>query len=204
MFILGHLGIGLQVSKPFIGRKPSFDERVKSSLPIKWVLAGTLFPDVIDKAIYYTFVIVTGKVGAEIGLISSGRNFTHSLLFIVVLLFSAWIRRSRPLVALGLGIATHIMLDHLWDMVDMRITDPSRLAAEFSWTSDRIAGLFFPFFGFRFPSFSSPSMQQYLGHFMQLHFLVAEAAGGLLLAREWHLFRKRRYAGSGRTRRHGG
>ena len=98
MFIFGHLGIGSKLVHPF-----------SRGLSDKAVLLGTILPDLIDKPLYYGFSFFTRKQGAELGMISGTRTLGHTALFLVLLTSSAYIKKSRFLTALSLGVATHLL-----------------------------------------------------------------------------------------------
>jgi hypothetical protein len=104
MFIFGHLGIGSKIVSPWT-----------HGLPRRAVLVGTILPDLIDKPLYVVAALVTGRQGAEIGLISGTRTFAHTAIFLIALSFGALVRRSKILAALAAGIATHLFLDNLSD-----------------------------------------------------------------------------------------
>ena len=78
-------------------------------LDIRWLLIGSLLPDIIDK-----------PLGQYIlpGLIGTGRAYAHTLLFLVVLSLAAWIVQHRTgrtwLAALSLGTLSHLILDEAW------------------------------------------------------------------------------------------
>ncbi len=136
MFVLGHVGVGYRLAKPWT-----------QNLSTKAVIVGTLLPDIIDKALYYSFAAWTGKSGGEIGLISGTRTFGHTLLFLVTLgLFSLFVHKlelKRVILALWLGVLSHLLLDYF--------TDYFRASAEYVVESDPLFALFFPFLGWRFP-----------------------------------------------------
>jgi len=132
MFVFGHLGIGEAVAKPF-----------SRGLPRRWILLGTLLPDLVDKPLYYGLSWMTGLRGEEMGLISGTRTFGHTGLFLLTLASIAAWRRSRVLAALALGCATHLLLDNVSDawMPALREGEASTLYA-----------LLFPALGWRFPT----------------------------------------------------
>lgn len=101
---LGHLGIGAAIVRP-----------VTKKLSLKWVLIGTLLPDLIDKPIYAFFRFSTGRCGADIGLISSTRTFAHTGLFCLALFVTSFLVRSSKSRALGWGVVSHLMLDQVVD-----------------------------------------------------------------------------------------
>jgi hypothetical protein len=94
MFVLGHLGIGLGLAWLLTYRRPI-------SIDYRLVLVGTLLPDLIDK-----------PLGLLLGL--EGRLWAHTLLFLVGLLAVSRIPRIRGLQWVGFGVATHLLLDQIW------------------------------------------------------------------------------------------
>ena len=161
MFVLGHLGIGLQVARPF-----------RRGLPLKALLLGTLLPDLIDKSLYYGLSAATGRRGFDLGLISGTRTFGHTILFTASLAAVAAARRSKVLAALALGCATHLVLDVVSD-VFTRTTDYS------------LNVLAWPLLGWRFPGYMYAGLSEHLARVHQPFFLYAEIIGALLLVLEW-------------------
>jgi hypothetical protein len=110
MFVLGHIGIGR--------RLVGFRGRALPTLPL---LLGTLLPDLIDKPLYYLHLS---------RVVSCTRTFGHTGLLLALVLGLAYLRRSKALLALGLGMATHVALDCLLDF----LTSDSRSALiAFAW-----------------------------------------------------------------------
>jgi hypothetical protein len=118
MFVFGHLGIGSKMVSPWT-----------TGLKRSHVLIGTILPDLIDKPLYYFPSWITGKSGAELGLISGPRTFGHTGLLLLLMATTAIIRRSKLLAALALGMATHIFLDNLADHFLPPGKSPSALLA---------------------------------------------------------------------------
>lgn len=140
MFIFGHLGIGNQIARPW-----------SRGLATRWVLFGTLLPDIIDKILYYGFSFATGLHGAELGqltMISGTRTFGHTALLLVVLTLIAQVRQSRLLAALSLGMATHLLLDSIYDR--LVFGQVASFSADIADLSSAFQALVFPYFGFRF------------------------------------------------------
>jgi hypothetical protein len=104
MLLLGHLGIGRTLAIPFSKR-----------LERRWIYLGTVLPDLIDKPLYYLLSWATGKQGLELGLISGSRTFGHTALFALLLSIGAWIKKSKFLAALSIGVGTHLILDSIAD-----------------------------------------------------------------------------------------
>ncbi|MCC7442933.1 MAG: hypothetical protein IT285_14970 [Bdellovibrionales bacterium] len=176
MFILGHVGIGLKISKPFMGKGAG-------GLSWAWTALGTLLPDLIDKPLYYGLSLVTGLKGAELGLISGSRTMGHTLLFLMILLGFAVLRRSKAAAALALGAATHLVLDHLGDSVGSIWN--GGLSVAFDWANDQVVGLLWPLLGNRFPVYPFVDGADHLLGALKPHAIAAEAAGALILAQEY-------------------
>src|SRR5262249_45802746 len=118
MFIFGHLGIGSKLVSPWT-----------AGLKRRDVLIGTLLPDLIDKPLYYSLWLATGKRGAELGLVSGTRTFGHTAILLLLLVVGSIFRKSKLLAALALGTATHLFLDNLADHFLPPGRDPSALQA---------------------------------------------------------------------------
>ncbi|MGQ0797580.1 MAG: metal-dependent hydrolase [Methanobacteriota archaeon] len=95
MYLLGHLGIGLGIA---------WFASTKAKMPIDYrlILLGAILPDLIDK-----------PLGYALGLES--RLWAHTLVFLGMILGFGAIPRVRVLLALGIGVATHILLDRMWN-----------------------------------------------------------------------------------------
>jgi len=169
MWIFGHLGMGSQLAAPFSKR-----------LPFGWLLLGTLLPDLIDKPLYYGLVLLTGKHSDALGLISCTRTVGHTGIFLLCILLLAWIRKSKILAAIGLGIATHLMLDGLqdrWFLMHGSVGPSATLWA-----------VVYPYFG-RFASMPFDSASAHLQTVKQPFILAAEGIGFLLLF--WNYWKRR-------------
>jgi hypothetical protein len=150
MWVFGHLGIGSKLASPF-SRK----------LPLRWVLFGTLLPDLIDKPLYYGSVLVTGRHGLEIGLISCTRTFGHTALFLFALSLIAYIRKSPLFAALTIGVATHLVLDGFQDywlshVMELGGESSLRIAALYPFLQASFADMPFTSFADHFKSGAQP------------------------------------------------
>ena len=166
MFLLGHLGIGLETARPF-----------RRDLPLKPLLVGTLLPDLIDKPLYYGLSFATGRHGAALGLISGTRTFGHTILFTASLGALAAARRSKAIAALALGAATHLLLDVASDAFTRNTGFSLRVLA---W----------PFFGWSFPGYTYSGLGEHLSQFRAPFFLCAELVGAMILFVEWRRARR--------------
>jgi len=97
VFVFGHLGMGRALVRPWLG-------------PLPWLplAVGMLLPDLIDKPLYYTHIS---------SFLSCTRTIGHTAIFAAVLLAVAALWSSRRGWALGVGVATHLVLDNVFDAV---------------------------------------------------------------------------------------
>ena len=128
MLPLSHLGIGSTIAKPF-----------SKKLPFFWLLLGTMLPDLINKPIY--FIIGIWAYLDHGGWVPGKRGIAHTLLFLLLIVSLGWIKKSRILAALGVGISTHLLLDIL-----------SKSVGPAGDSIDKWTVLFWPFLGFEFPT----------------------------------------------------
>ena len=166
MFLLGHLGIGSWIAA----------RRVRAE-QLGWLLLGTLLPDLVDKPLYYAFVLATGRRGAELGLVSGTRTFGHTLLFAVAL----WIVVPRRIgTPLFLGIATHLLLDQLGDVA--RWIFP---ALGTHTPPGTISAILFPLLGPHFPVSPYHSALEHMRSLENAYVIAGEAIGAALLVWQW-------------------
>ncbi len=168
MFIFGHLGIGEAMVKP-----------ISRGLPRRWLLLGTILPDLIDKPLYYGLRFATGLRGAELGLISGTRTFGHTGLFLLLFAVTAFVKRSKVFAALALGVATHLVLDGLADV--WIPYEPG--------TRTLVNALFFPFMGFSFPVIPYHYVGEHLRSIMRPMTWMCELLGLLLFS--WETWKRR-------------
>jgi inner membrane protein len=143
MFIFGHVGISLGAAVLISGaltgwraqskaqiqtasEKQSLTERtgfksLSDFLDVRLLMIGSLTPDIVDKPLaFFGF--------------GGGRSITHTLLVLLILsaigLYIYLARRGSWLLALSIGIFSHLVLD-------------------FMWTEPQI--LFWPLYGWDFP-----------------------------------------------------
>lgn len=196
MFLFGHLGIG--------SRLVDFRRRKFAWIPL---FLGALFPDLVDKVLYYGLVAVTGKRGRELGLISGTRTFGHSLIFLLLVtgaLVGATRRsRGRPsqsadqdLLRLGegqrlksvtrafaLGWASHLILDFAGDVFMTAQKGISMQSwIEGGWSSTLLATLW-PVLGSHFYEIPYANAAEHLHSIWNPWIMGGEIVGlGLLLA----------------------
>ena len=161
MFWLGHMGLGAQAAA-----------RVDRSAPLKPLLFGTLLPDFLDKPLYYGLSALFHRRGAALGIIAGTRSFGHTILLTVLVMSLGARRKSRTLHALGLGMATHLILDLFTDFC-LRRGDFSMRA--FAW----------PLLGWQFPVYPFYGWRDHLSSGRDPFMLVTETIGAALLIRAW-------------------
>lgn len=173
MWVFGHLGIGSKLASP-LSRK----------LIYGWLLLGTLLPDLIDKTLYYSLAIFTGKLGSELGLISCTRTFGHTALFVFLLALFATVRKSAPLASLALGVASHLVLDGFQDYWTYRVLHSQG-------ESSLLLAILFPFYKSHFSVMPYDSFFDHLKSVNQPILLVTEGIGIMILIWDWRIKKKR-------------
>jgi hypothetical protein len=148
MFFFGHLGIGSKMAYPW-----------RDKLPRAALLLGTILPDLIDKPVYYSVAAVIGRDAASQSLISGTRTFAHTLLFLIAIVLIAYLRKSRWLAALAIGIITHHLIDLIGDEVQLRLSLITPGTGP-----DGFQALLWPLLGWGFPTSSSTM----IGHGSQI------------------------------------
>jgi hypothetical protein len=128
MFPLAHLGIGSAITR-----------LCPAKLPFRWVLVGTVLPDLIDKPIFFLASHSFPEAGWEAGK----RGFAHTLVFLLLLVAISRARKSPTLWAISAGTATHLVLDVI-----------SKSTAGRSTALGSLQVLFWPFAGWSFPTLS--------------------------------------------------
>jgi hypothetical protein len=109
VFFIAHLGFtaapGALVAG-WWGENRGFENKAPD---LRWLLAGAVLPDIIDKAVGQVFLRP---------YFESGRIFAHTFI-LVLLLFVAgtfeWKRRGdNRILLLAFGVAAHLVLDRIW------------------------------------------------------------------------------------------
>ena len=160
MFALGHLGIGKKIAaRPY---------RAFSRGARRAFFLGALLPDLIDKPLFYIPFWLTGQRGP---VLSGTHLFAHTVLFLLILTFAAWITRSALVRAGAIGVATHFILD----VVGL---------------SMGLGTLLWPLFGWHFPAYPFRGLGQHLGTILNPVTLGGELVGGAILL--WDFWRARR------------
>ncbi len=128
MLLFAHPGITLgaaTIAADIINRKPSWFASLSRYLDIRWLLVGSILPDIIDKTVGQVIFRDT---------FNNGRIFSHSLFFLIILTAIGYylLKRHRQswLLAIAAGVFAHLILDEMW-----------QVPVTFLW----------PLFGFSFP-----------------------------------------------------
>jgi hypothetical protein len=175
MFLLGHLGIGERLARPFVS------ENCRAAL-----FLGCVLPDLIDKPLYYGLSFATGKHAAELGLISSTRTLGHSLLLALAVfgLASVWSRpRARALFA---GMLTHLALDLGGDAWGKCLELLGLSSATYEKGPNTLAAILFPLLGTHFPVAPFRSFAEHAKLSTASSYVVfGELLGGALLFLDW-------------------
>ena len=189
MLFLGHLGIGAKIARPWT-----------HGLKLRWVLLGTVLPDLIDKPLYYALSWTTGKRAAELGLLSCTRTLGHTGALLIAITLISVLVRSRAGAALAIGVATHLLLDNVGDRILGHLPSSAYMA------------LIFPLRGFEFGIQPTHDWREHFLSQLNLYSLVTELLGFLCLT--WGYWKKEKRAeikrfissrrfGGYRTRRRG-
>jgi hypothetical protein len=169
--ILWHLGITVLIVR-YVFRDPRMD--------LRWIMVGSLLPDVIDKPIGSIFLHET---------FGTHRLVAHALVFPVVALGVALLltRRGtalrRGVIAVVIGCFIHLLLDGVW-------TGPET----FLW----------PFFGLEFPRVAGSDFATLVRTMLQSPMVwLGEAVGAAYLGYLWRRHLRspgalRRFADDGR------
>jgi len=169
MFPLGHVGIGTRM----------IPARIRDGLRWPWLAFGCLLPDVLDKPVFLAANLARRAGLVPLDALRGSRLLGHSLLFLAVLLaVAAAFPRAQRLRAVTWGVATHLLLDLIPDLMS-----GSRL----QWPT----WLFWPFFGWGFPFDAPRAVVQGLD-FEGVVYRVGELVGASLLALEYARHRRAR------------
>jgi hypothetical protein len=166
LFVLGHVGIG-----------PRLLFGLQRRLPARWLIAGCLLPDLIDKPLFYALLWTRGTPHP---LITGSRSIGHSGLFLIVLALAALISRRAEAWALAAGVVTHLLLDVGGELLTGARSDSS------IWIA-----ILFPALGWRFPVAHFDTLLEHLRLSAEsLYVLAGEIVGGALLLRASRARRK--------------
>jgi hypothetical protein len=158
VFALGHLGLGKRIAARPFGRFSRGEKRA--------FFLGALLPDLIDKPLFYIPFWITGRRGADAGILSGTHLFAHTLLFLLALVLAARITRSPSLRAVAVGVATHFVLDVVGLSIGLRT-------------------LLWPLFGWHFPAFPFHNLGEHLSTILSPVTLAGELIGAAILLWDW-------------------
>jgi len=161
MFFFGHVGIGSKLAFPF-ARK----------LPRRALLFGTIFPDVLDKPLYYGLSWIEdlrGHYNHDLDVVCGTRTFGHTGLLLLCVVATAFFRKSKTLAAFGIGIATHLILDNTGDSFGHGLHGYEAKA------------LLWPLQGWQFPVNPYYSLGEHVASFSRPYIYGGEIAGVLIL-----------------------
>jgi inner membrane protein len=113
VLLFSHIGIALGASTIISGginrEKLAWFDKLSKYLDIRFLVIGSMLPDIIDKPVGQYFFRDTFQ---------NGRIFSHSLLFFLVITalgYYLWRKQHRTwLLALAAGTLTHLVLDSMW------------------------------------------------------------------------------------------
>ncbi len=109
MFVLAHAGFAFAPAAA-VSSWWKDNRGFRDGVPdMRWLLAGTVLPDVVDKAV--------GEVLFR-SYFRNGRIFFHTYLFTLIFFLAGilgWARkRDASLLLLSCGMASHLLLDRIW------------------------------------------------------------------------------------------
>jgi inner membrane protein len=131
MLILAHTGITLGAAAVISGAvnhevKATWLVSLSRYADIRFLLIGSLLPDIIDKPVGQYLFRETFE---------NGRIFSHTLLFLILLAVAGWLlyrqKKAAWLLTLAAGTLAHLVLDQMWHIP---------------------ATLFWPLLGWQFPA----------------------------------------------------
>lgn len=176
MYVLAHTGIGGFLAKPF-----------SRGLPKKYLYIGALLPDIIDKASFYTLRAIDSNSWIYTDVIRGTRSFGHTLVFLLLCFIASAGMKSRRMLLLTFGVATHLLLDQ----IDETFVARSASGAYQAYSTV----LFWPFQGIGFPKYPFGGVEDHLSKMIDPVHLATEIIGGLLLVWEYRRFLRIRIKG---------
>jgi hypothetical protein len=158
MYPVAHIGIGsLIVLKTYY--------RKYQNVKLSHIFLGTLLPDLIDKPIYYI-----GKYFqvAEYSLLSvaGSRNYSHTLLFAVIIFGLSLTSRKALLLSVSLGVISHQLIDIISDML-----------ISWNYRSISLGLIFWPAYGTRFPKGPFANFSEHLKFWFSPYEISGELLG---------------------------
>ncbi len=109
MFLVAHVGFAAAPASA-LARWWSENRGFSSDAPdMRWLLAGTILPDLVDKAVGQVFLRP---------YFENGRIFCHTAVFALLVMVAGICRMQRRrdsrLFLLACGVASHFVLDRMW------------------------------------------------------------------------------------------
>ena len=193
MFFVGHGVLGVKLASPFLGAQESrifhlWKYPEEGALPFWPLVLGCVLPDLIDKPIYYGPKWLWGTEVIQSTIITGTRTFGHTALLVFLIFALGWWRESKAAAAVALGMASHLMMDHLFDVLlcyDHFPVNPGE-------PSYRLEGLLWPFLGNHFPIIKYGTVKEHASTFIFKHHIwIGESLGLLLLIRDYVKFKFR-------------
>ena len=160
MVLLGHLGIGKRMVRPW-----------SEKLPLDWILLGTILPDIVDKPLYYGHTYFRDFFDRYVPIITGSRTIGHTLLLLIFVSLLAR-RGSLKARALALGMATHLLLDFTGDLF---VSGPSSL----------LQAALFPLLGANFDVSTFHSLKEHLLSKITWYMVMGEILGAGILTQDW-------------------
>jgi len=166
VFVLGHVGIGYAVTRKWMAGKPF----------VPFAL-GAVFPDLIDKTLFYGNRFLRGGID---GFPPGTRSIAHTLLLTGLLFLIARNRRSAALMAFALGVLTHVVLDPPHDLVSLLVLPPRKLDLVPGWSAT-----VWPLNQGLWPEVVFRTARDHIALSLHLVMLLEELVGCLILLRLW-------------------
>ena len=145
---------------------------LRKRLPALWLALGCILPDLIDKPLFYALIFVHGSAPSPL---RGSRTVGHTLLFFLVILLVAFLRKRPSTWAVVTGVGTHLALD----VVGEAFASGNPESAV--WLA-----LFWPLCGWDFPLATYTTMLQHLRvGLLQVYVVAGEVVGGAILLHSW-------------------
>lgn len=141
LIFFGHLGLTAGAFKAYETAASHYKIKKLPTIDYRFVLAGSILPDVIDKPIGAIFFINTYH---------NSRIYGHTLLFsLMILLFGVYFLKKRgtsSVLVLGFGSLIHLILDSMWQYPETLFWPFLNLGAALHAKSGRLSVLLrFPY-----------------------------------------------------------
>jgi hypothetical protein len=177
MFVAGHLGLGWSVLRKW--------SPPKARPEVYWGIFGCIAPDLVDKTLHYSEVLVFGQAELFYGT----RMLAHAPLLWLVIGLALAIRPvgSLKLCVMSLirGALVHIALDHGLEWISGRGLGISGVDLDWSLAAPRVQGLLFPLLGWNFPRPNFEGAIAHLRTFSRPHLVFSEIVGAVACVWIW-------------------